>query len=563
MSTSGLRPAASYVRVSSGPQDKGYSPEIQEEAIKDYAKSNGFYIALEGRDAKSGHVTTREDYLMVLDAAKHHRVDAVIVYMWDRFGRDQAEWLKSAKLLKKWGVEFHSVREGGRLSDDPVVRGVFSGLAEKYSEQLAQRVRPALLKSVERGQHIGITPWGYKRVRPEHEAKGRYVPSDLVPVEPAASYVREMFTRYAAGGWPLRALAGWMNSDPACPPSPKGAKWTICNVRYILMNPVYTGRIRYQRSHKGKHETSPEGSEKVHRGNHPALIEVELFDRVQRRIDAARTHEKRSRIPRALPIGAGLLKCAGCGGPMTIARRRDDIAKRAQYICRNKREGIGTCDASGYVVDVAHEGMLAQVSRLRGTPWQEEALDRVHALRVGHNERAELVRALAEANARMDRHVKRLEEWDEEPAPQEKAAHRKRGRELSDDIVACEAAIAALPAETATVLDLKTMHEQFMRTSIADQVAALVAANNDAMLREVLLALVESAKVVERVPEQRSTWARVDITWSKEVQMLIQADLLRLGPDVERPYYPATVQEQRRARYLRYAARKKAGLVGQ
>ena len=553
-----LRPAAGYVRVSSNPQDKGFSPEIQHKAIEAWAIAHGFDLRMMERDVQSGSVISRGGYQRVLQAVRAGTIQAVIVYMFDRWGRDGIEWVERAQELQRADVEFHSVQEGREGEGPRILRYLRAGMAEEYSYQLAKRVRPALARSVEGGQHIGITPFGYKREYAPRENSSRRVPGLLVLTEPAASYVRELFTRYAAGGWPLRALAYWLNTDPACPPSPRGKEWTICNVQYLLRNPVYIGRIRYHHSHLGKYDTSPKDAEHVYQGRHEALIDVALFDRVQKRLDHARTHEIRSRLPRPLPIGAGVFTCSACGDPMTIARRRDETSKRAQYTCRARREGTGSCDAAGYVADVAHAGLLAQLDRLQGHPWQPDALDRILAQHTDHEERAELVRALADAQAGMERHIRRFGQWVEDPTPQELAAHRAIGRELSDRIAACEAAIAALPAATATALDLATLHAQFTRVSVGAQAGALAAAGNLTMLRELVLALVESARVTDRVPDIRSTWVRVEVTWTKNVRTLLDAGLLILAPDVDRPSYPATKKEQQALRSKRWYGKEKA-----
>jgi len=374
--------------------------------------------------------------------------------------------------------------------------------------------------------------------------------------------VREAFGRYAGGGWSLRSLAYWMNTDPACPPAPKEGEWTICNVQYMLRNPVYTGRIRYHRSRLGYYDTSAPGSERVYQGRHEALIDRETFDRVQRRLDAARSHDVRVRLPRPLPIGVGLFVCAVCGGRMAVSRCRDESSRRAMYVCQGAREGTAQCGGRGYVCDVAHEGLLAQIGRLQGHPWQPAALDRLLAANPRHDERAELARALDDANAEMRQHMRRFTALIQDPTPQEVAAHRAIGREIGDRIAAHEAAIAALPAGTVTTMDLAALHGQFTRVSPGDQAAALAAAGNHTMLRELVAALVAGATVIDRIPEVRSSWVRVAVTWAPDVQTLLDAGLLTLAPDVDRPEYPATAQARQRARYLRYAARKKAGLVG-
>ncbi len=555
--------AAGYVRVSTAKQEDGYSPEIQREAIRAFAAQRGYTLVLEESDVKKGRVVTREGYQRILDGVRAGIVHTVIVYMFDRWGRDGGEWVVRARELERAGVDFLSVQEG--KEEAGLMRFVRAGMSEEYSRQLAKRVRPAKERSVRGGQHIGITPYGYLRKYPERIGGvdgGRYQPGLLVKDDATAWVVQELFRRYAAGGWTLRTLASWLNSDPACPRSPKGKDWTICNVQYILRNPVYTGRIRYNHARLGFYDTSAPGSEFVTEGRHEALIDPNLFATVQERLDTANRHQVRTRLHRPVPLGGGLLVCAECGGPMAAKRRRDETAKQPQYSCRHGHEGVNGCRGRSYVMDFAHAALLAQVKRLQGRPWQVDRLEAVIDADDAVDARADLQRALSSANEELKRHIRRFNALIEDPTPQEVAAHRAIGREISERIAALEAQLAALPAPAVSVPDLKTLHEELTRTDLATLIDELAAQGDEEALRDLVLPLVASAKVVERVPEVKSKWLRAEVTWTDDVRMLLDAGLLALGPDVERPDYPGTLQELRRQKYLRYAARKKAGLVG-
>jgi hypothetical protein len=247
---------------------------------------------------------------------------------------------------------------------------------------------------------------------------------------------------------------------------------------------------------------------------------------------------------------------------MSAARRTDETNKKPQYSCRHGHAGVTSCTGRAYLQSVAHEALLAQVKRLRAERWDEDAATATLGLDAPVDPRADLQRALDGAHEEMKRHIRRFNALIEDPTPAEVAAHRAVGREISERITALEAQLAAVPAPAYSLPDLRALHERFVRTPLAATIEDLQAQGNDGALRDLALALVASAKVVDRVPAVKTRWARAEVEWAADVRFLLERGALTLGPDVQRPDHEATQQQQARERYLRYAARKKAGLVG-
>jgi site-specific DNA recombinase len=69
------------------------------------------------------------------------------------------------------------------------------------------------------------------------------------------------------------------------------------HIHFLLRNPVYLGRIRHK--------------EEVHEGLHPALIDLELWDRVQAKLDTNRTRGRRSRSSGPPPLTGKIIDEAG------------------------------------------------------------------------------------------------------------------------------------------------------------------------------------------------------------------------------------------------------------
>ena len=540
--------------MSTNKQSRGFGPDVQREAIIEYAARNGFVVTQWYEDVEKGRVIGRSAYQQIRAAVVAGVVHAVIVFTFDRAGRDSDEFVSFARALQRKRVPFHSVKEG---QDKPgIMRGVYGGMSEEESLKIARRVRPAKEESVRNGQHIGITPWGYKRVYPEHVGASRYIPGLLTPEEPAASIVRDLFAR-AAVGWPLRALAAWMNANPECPRPPKASAWTADGVGYILHNPAYYGSIRYNAHSVGFYERCEPGKPFVVPGRHDGLVSKDTFDQVQARIGAARHARVRARLPGPVPLAAGLLACAACGGPMTPARRADG-AHADQYVCSHGKMGASLCTASGYLAALAHDALLAQLARLTGHPWEPHALDRVLESDPLAEERAQLTVQVQDARVEQARHVRRYAAATEDLTPEEVTVFREIGQEIQARIDALAGALAALPAVTVNARDLQAVHQELAHTSIGEVAYALAATGDTIALRALVLKFVHRAQVVDRAPRTRSRWLRAEVTWAPQVRLLLDAGLLALAPERERPAYEDDPVERRRARQRLYHQRKKA-----
>jgi hypothetical protein len=96
-------------------------------------------------------------------------------------------------------------------------------------------------------------------------------------------------------------------------------------------------------SHFGVYETSEPGSVFVAEGRHTGFIPPEIFDAVQQRIEANRKRGTTyNRLAHAVPLGAGLLICADCGGSIVPVWARH-ATWSGQYRClqpQRRQDGL-------------------------------------------------------------------------------------------------------------------------------------------------------------------------------------------------------------------------------
>src|SRR5919202_3622621 len=123
--------AAGYIRVSRKVQAEGHSPDVQREAIKSLARQEGYILTddMIKEDHERGSKVTRKGYQQIIEAVRDGEVQAVIVYMFDRWGRDGAEWLARARQIDRLDGALISVQEG--KDESGVIRFVRGRLGEE------------------------------------------------------------------------------------------------------------------------------------------------------------------------------------------------------------------------------------------------------------------------------------------------------------------------------------------------------------------------------------------------------------------------------------------------
>lgn len=325
--------AFGYVRVSTGKQDE-LSPDSQAKLLKDYAKSHGYVVSkifyevgISGRKADK-----RPEFQKMIGLAKSsdHPADAILVWKYSRFARNQEESIVYKSLLKKkHNVDVISVSE-------PLVDGPFGSLIERiiewmdeyYSVRLSGEVTRGMKEKAERGGYQARPPLGYKIVTHKE-------PPVIVPEE--AEIVKLIFEKYANENLGIFEIARLLNMHNF--KTSHGKEFERRSIEYILQNPTYCGMIRWNRTINETNEIRPESEWIVTDGEHPAIISKELFGKAQERY-------KREYKPRgARPVStykhwlSGVVKCPVCGRTMTANTIRNNTRVYSHFRCYGYTKG--------------------------------------------------------------------------------------------------------------------------------------------------------------------------------------------------------------------------------
>jgi hypothetical protein len=129
-----------------------------------------------------------------------------------------------------------------------------------------------------------------------------------------------------------------------------GASFTTHALYRLLTNVAYTGRVRYK--------------DEVHAGEHPALVDAALFQRVQHRL--RRRHRATAPRGRSGALLAGLLRCRPCGHAMTPAHTINNGGTRYRYyVCLTaQKRGWDACPSKSVPARTIERFVLERVREL-------------------------------------------------------------------------------------------------------------------------------------------------------------------------------------------------------
>ncbi len=151
----GIIKAALYARVST---HVGQSPEMQISELRDYCQRRGWEIAGEYVDVGiSGAKERRPELDRLLVVCRKRRVDAVVVYRYDRFARSLRQLVNALCEFDALGIQFVSLHEGVDTStpNGRLVFGIFASIAVFERELIRDRVRSGMAAARARGARIG------------------------------------------------------------------------------------------------------------------------------------------------------------------------------------------------------------------------------------------------------------------------------------------------------------------------------------------------------------------------------------------------------------------------
>ncbi|NMJ42468.1 recombinase family protein [Roseomonas sp. JC162] len=337
-----------YARFSSDLQSAA-SIEDQFRICHERAAREGWSIVGQFSDAAiSGATLLRPGYQGLLEAIRTGKVDIVLAESLDRFSRDLEHVAAFHKQATFCQVRIVTLAEGEISELHVGLKGTMGAL---YLKDLAAKTHRGQVGRVRKGFAFGAPPYGYRKVR-RFDEQGEPV-RGLREIDPAeAAVVRRIFGDYVAGHSP-RTIAAALNAEGI--PGPAGTPWYDTGIRGraqrgdgILRNPIYAGRLRWNRSHQprdpltGRHVRRKRPPEEVVEAEVPELriVDDTLWERAQARLSQEVAPENGRAVPafwerrRPKHLVTGKVVCGTCGGTFA-ALGRDYLG------CQRARRGKG------------------------------------------------------------------------------------------------------------------------------------------------------------------------------------------------------------------------------
>lgn len=243
---------AIYVRVSTQDQAQhGFSLNAQEDALKNYAKALGYEIYKIYRDeGKSAKDMKRPKMMALLDDAEAKKFQAIFIYKLDRFSRSLKDLILTIDKLKEWGIDFVSLQDKIETASasGKLMFHIISAFAEFERNIIGDRTKFGMERRAKEGGFIAKAPRGYKLVNKE-----------LIIDPEKAEEIKTIFKDFLESNESLNKLALKYNLSPP-------------GLKKLLKNTSYLGKVKF---------TGQENE-----GNHSAIIDKELFEKVQIKINS-------------------------------------------------------------------------------------------------------------------------------------------------------------------------------------------------------------------------------------------------------------------------------------
>jgi site-specific DNA recombinase len=312
MSTPTARRAIGIVRVSqvNGRDDgREWSPDQQLERIRVECDREGLRLVgvHDERDVSGGKpLEHREGLRLAVEAIENGQADVIAAAYFDRLFRSLTVQAEVVERVERAGGEVLAV-DVGQVTNGSAgqwLSGTMLGAVSEYQRRTtAERTREAQARAIARG----IVPW--PNIPPGFETRLKDKP--LIP-NADAGVVVEAF-RMRANPATIADVRAFLAAH--------GIDLSYHGVQSMLRDRLYLGEIHF-------------GSYEPNLSAHPAIVDRELWNRVQRVKISRGRRAKSDRLLARL----GVLRCATCGGRMVVGTQTQHGRSYPFYRCGHVRE---------------------------------------------------------------------------------------------------------------------------------------------------------------------------------------------------------------------------------
>ncbi len=364
----------SYTRFSTLAQAKGQSLRRQEEKAETWATARGLKLDdnLRLRDlgvsAWSGANVETGALSMLREMAKAQQIEPGTILVIEAMDRLTRQGLDNAiplfiDLLKS-GIELVTLQDNQHYTKESlkdlakfITAIILLSSGNRESEIKSERVRDAYEANRKRGstQIFGSAPGWLIR-------DDKFSPWKLEPKK--SEVVRKVF-ELMADGWGSGEIAKKANAEGWIVPTRLGDKrmkgWTATMASKIVRSRSAIGEHEHRNRTREANKKHWEGESRgvVLQNYYPAVVDEELFYKVQAAVDRRRKPEGRDKW--YFNIWSGLICCGKCGGGVW---RKTDFGTKTlgQLRCRNAAAGL--CDEPSIPIKQVDATVISRISQL-------------------------------------------------------------------------------------------------------------------------------------------------------------------------------------------------------
>ena len=305
-----LEQVAAYCRVSSGKDAMLHSLSAQVSHYSEFIqrRPSWAYAGVYADEALTGTKDNRPEFQRLLADCRAGRIDRVLTKSVSRFARNTVTLLETVRELKELGVAvyFEEQNIDSLSGDGELMLTILASFAQEESKSVSDNCKWRIRKDFSEGKPMNLPLlYGYRR------EKGH-----IVIDEQEAEIVRFIFRSCLNGMGKGRITEALREQGVPCR---LGGEWQTETVGGILKNEKYTGDALLQKTYIENHLTKRkcfnrgELPQYYAESTHPAIIDHEMYEKVQVLIAERREKTNVQKDVTARYPFSGLIVCGCCG----------------------------------------------------------------------------------------------------------------------------------------------------------------------------------------------------------------------------------------------------------
>ena len=345
-----------------GKEDLSNSIQNQKAMLLQYARDHRFpHPTFFIDDGYSGVTYDRPGFQKMLDEIEAGHVGAVITKDLSRLGRNSAlTGLYINYTFPQNDVRYIAINDHfdsiNPNSTDSDIAGIKNWFNEFFAKDTSRKIRAVQKAKGERGERLTVhVPYGYMK-NPEN-------PKEWIIDEEAAQVVKKIFTLCMNGRGPSQ-IADQLEKDKTLTPTAyknkQGVKtphtepenpyrWHESTIVNILERKEYIGATVNFKTYTNsiwdkKQRENPEENRVIFYNTHPAIIEQEVFDKVQ---EIRQQRHRRTATGKSSPF-SGLVFCADCKQKLYYSTTKYFEKRQDFFTCSTHRANKDKC--SGHYI---------------------------------------------------------------------------------------------------------------------------------------------------------------------------------------------------------------------